>query len=177
MVWVRSEYAGELAVVSTWVTALLPWNIFYGAVAGGTVLFVRFPLLQIRYTFGVPLVRATSFATPVSAYLFQAGTSVQVAYGVWMLGAAIYLVALAISVYYYREQERVEAWSVDPVSLLGGLLVASGLLFVVASLLFPETFFGLSFGVGGGFAGVSLPVGALVQLLLGGVLLRAERVS
>lgn len=177
MVWVRSEYAGELAVLSTWVTALLPWNIFLGAVAGGTVLFVRFPFLQIRYAFGVPVVRATTVSTPVSAYLLQSGTSVQIAYALWIVGALVYLVALGISIYYYREQERVEAWSVDPVKLLGGLLVASAGVFVVASVLFPERFFGLSFGVGGGFPGVSLPVGALLQLVLGGVLLRAQRVS
>ncbi|MFC7098587.1 DUF7549 family protein [Halobaculum marinum] len=177
MVWVRSEYAGELAVLSTWVTALLPWNVFFGAVSGGSVLFVRFPFVQIRYAFGLPFLRATSVSTPVTAYLLQRGTSVQVAYGLWVAGALVFLVALAISVYYYREEERVEAWAIDPVTLLGGLLVASAALFLVASVLFPERFFGLSFGVGGGLPGVSLPVGALLQLALGGVLLRAERVA
>ncbi|MFC6793876.1 hypothetical protein ACFQFH_05355 [Halobaculum halobium] len=118
MVWVRSEYAGELAVLSTWVAALLPWNLFYGAVAGGTVLFVRFPLFQIRYAFGVPLVRATSVSSPVSAYLLQSGTSVQIAYGAWLVGACVFLVALGVSVYYYREEERAESWRVDPVDVL-----------------------------------------------------------
>ncbi|WP_435063970.1 DUF7549 family protein [Halobaculum sp. EA56] len=177
MVWVRSEYAGELAVLSTWITALLPWNVFYATVAGGAVLFVRFPLLQVRYAFGVPLVRATSLSTPVSAYLLQGGTSVQVAYGVWLVGAAVYLAALLISVYYYREEERVEAWSVDPVSLLGGLLVASAAAFLVASVLMPERFLGIDVGVGGGLPGLSVPLGAAIQLGLGVVLLRAERVA
>ncbi|MFC6785362.1 DUF7549 family protein [Halobaculum halobium] len=176
MVWVRSEYAGELAVLSTWVAALLPWNLFYGAVAGGTVLFVRFPLFQIRYAFGVPLVRATSVSSPVSAYLLQSGTSVQIAYGAWLVGACVFLVALGVSVYYYREEERAESWRVDPVDVLGGLLVASATLFLVASVLFPERFFGIGFGVGGGLPGVSIPVGAALQFVLGGVLLRAEQV-
>ncbi|WP_284014235.1 DUF7549 family protein [Halobaculum litoreum] len=177
MVWVRSEYAGELAVLSTWAAALLPWNVFYGAVAGGTVLFVRFPFLQVRYAFGLPFLRATSVSTPVSAYLLQSGTSVRPAYGLWLAGAAVYLAAFAIAVYYYREEARVEAWPVDPVRLLGALLVVAALLFVGASVLFPERFFGVAVGVGGGLPGVSLPVGALVQLLLGAVLLRAERVA
>ncbi|GAA0195038.1 DUF7549 family protein [Halobaculum roseum] len=177
MVWVRSEYAGELAVLSTWVAALLPWNVFYGAVAGGSVLFVRFPLFQIRYAFGLPFVRATSVSSPVSAFLLQSGTSVQVAYGLWLVGAVAYLVAFVISVYYYREEERAESWAVDPVDVLGGLLVASAVLFLVASMLLPERFFGLGLGVGGGIPGVSIPVGAVLQLVLGGVLLRAERVS
>ncbi|QZP37792.1 DUF7549 family protein [Halobaculum magnesiiphilum] len=177
MVWVRSEYAGELAVLSTWVAALLPWNVFYGAVAGGSVLFVRFPLFQIRYAFGLPFVRATSVSSPVSAFLLQSGTSVQVAYGLWLVGAAVYLVALVISVYYYREEERAESWGVDPVDVLGGLLVASAVLFLVASVLLPERFFGIGFGIGGGIPGVSIPVGAVLQLVLGGVLLRADRVN
>lgn len=177
MVWVRSEYAGELAVLSTWVAALLPWNVFYGAVSGGTVLFVRFPLFQVRYAFGLPFVRATNISSPVSAYLLQSGTSVQVAYAAWLVGAGVYLVALGVSVYYYREEERAESWDADPVDVLGGLLVGSALLFFVASALFPERFFGIGFGVGGGFPGVSLPVGAVIQLVLGGVLLRAERVN
>ncbi|SHH31556.1 DUF7549 family protein [Halobaculum gomorrense] len=176
MVWVRSEYAGELAVLSTWVAALLPWNVFYGAVAGGTVLFVRFPLFQIRYAFGVPFVRATSVSSPVSAYLLQSGTSVQVAYGLWLVGALVYLLALAVSLYYYREEERADAWATDPVDVLGGLLVAAAVLFFVASVLFPEQFLGIGFGVGGGFPGVSIPVGAVLQLALGAVLLRADRV-
>ncbi|UIO98503.1 hypothetical protein Hbl1158_07975 [Halobaculum sp. CBA1158] len=177
MVWVRSEYAGELAVLSTWVTALLPWNVFYGVVGGGTALFIRFPLLQIRYTTGIPLVQATTLSDPVSAYLLQAGTSVQVAYGLWVVGAAVYLVALAASVYYYRNEAAAESWSVDPVSLLGGLLVASAVAFLASSALFPERLFGLSLGLGGGLPGVSVPVGAVIQLALGGVLLRAERVA
>lgn len=177
MVWVRSEYAGELAVLSTWVAALLPWNVFYGAVSGGSVLFVRFPLVQIRYAFGLPFVRAVSVSSPVSAYLLQSGTSVQIAYAAWLVGAAAYIVALAVSVYYYREEARAESWPVDPVDALGGLLVVSALSFLVASALFPERFLGIGFGVGGGLPGVSLPVGAVLQLVLGGVLLRAERVN
>ena len=177
MVWVRSEYAGELAVLSTWVTALLPWNVFYGAVAGGSVLFVRFPLFQIRYAFGVPLVRATSVSSPVSAYLLQSGTSVQIAYGLWLVGALVYLIALGVSLFYYREEERAETWPVDPVDVLGGLLVAAAALFLIASVLLPERFFGIGFGVGGGFPGISLPVGAVLQLALGVVLLRADRVA
>jgi len=176
MVWVRSEYAGELAVLSTWLTLFLPWNVFYATVSGGSVLFVRFPFLQVRYAFGVPFVRATDVSTPVSAYLLQSGTSVQVAFGLWLVGAAVVLAALAVSVYYYREEERAEAWSVDPVALLGGLSTVAALSFLAASALFPERFLGVSLGVGGGLAGVSVPAGALVQLLLGVALLRAERV-
>ena len=176
MVWVRSEYAGELAVLSTWLTLLLPWNVFYATVSGGSVLFVRFPFLQVRYAFGVPFVRGTDVSTPVSAYLLQSGTSVQVAFGLWLVGAAVVLAAVAVSLYYYREEERAEAWSVDPVALLGGLSTVAALLFLAASALFPERFLGVSLGVGGGLAGVSVPAGALVQLLLGVVLLRAERV-
>lgn len=182
MVWVRSEYAGELAVLSTWVAALLPWNLHYAPLSGGaSLLFVRFPLLQIRYVFGLSLIRGTQIGLPVppsvvdstgfvvSAIGFQDNAGLTTAYEVWAVAAAIYLVALAVSVLYYRDEERIEAWSIDPVQLLGGLLVLHALLLGVASA--------LTYLADDAFPGVPFPVGVVVVGLLGGVLLTAERVD
>ena len=177
MVWVRSEYAGELAVLTTWLSAFIPWNVFVGTVAGGSVVLVRFPLVEVQYAFGVPLARGTSVRDPVSAYALQAGQTVASAYAAWLVGAAVFLAALAVSVYYYRAEARAESWSVDPVSLLGGLLTVSGLVFGVASVLLTGGVLGIDLGVGGGFEGVSVPVGVFFYLVFGVVLLRAERVS
>ncbi|WP_435128528.1 DUF7549 family protein [Halobaculum sp. D14] len=177
MVWVRSEYAGELAVLSTWFAALIPWNVFYGTVAGGTVLFVRFPLFQVRYAFGVPLAAATSVVDPVTAYQFQAGTSAGIAYAAWLVGAAVYLAALGFSVYYYREEERAESLPVDPVSILGALLATVGVVFLAATVLLSGGAFGVDLGVGGGFPGTSAPVGVPFYVAFGVVLLRADRVA
>ncbi|QLG62875.1 DUF7549 family protein [Halorarum salinum] len=176
MVWVRSEYAGELAVVSTWFAALIPWNVLYGDAFGGSVLLVRFPLLEIQYAFGVPFTEATSVRDPVSAYRLQAGQPVADAYAAWLVGAALLAVALAVSAYYYREEERAESWPVDPVSVLGGLLVACGVVFAAASALLVGGVLGVDLG-GGGLDGISIPVGVAFYLAFGAVLLRAEQVT
>lgn len=177
MVWVRSEYAGELAVLSTWFSALIPWNVTFSPnVAGGTVLFVRFPLFQVRYTFGLSFAKGTLVGLPVpapladtggfvvSAIAYQAGQSIQAAYWVWAAGALVYAVALGLSVAYYLREERVEAGPIDPVSTLGGLLVLSGLVLGGATVLL--------YGV---FPGVPIPLGILFMVGFGAVLLRAER--
>lgn len=53
MPWVRSEYAGEVAVVSAWIAALVPWTVTVQTALpplGARVYFARFGLfgLQIR---------------------------------------------------------------------------------------------------------------------------------
>lgn len=166
MVWVRSEYAGELAVLSAWVCALLPWNVTYSpAVAGGSVLFVRFPFFQVRYVYGLPLARAVRVSDPLSAAAFQQGQSIQAAYQVWALGALILAAAVALSVAYYAREDAVEAWPVDPVRAMGALLVAAGAVLAAATYLL----------VVRGFPGVPLPVGVLFLFAFGGVLLAVER--
>lgn len=164
--WVRSEYAGELAVLSTWLSALLPWTVSYtSGVGGGALLFVRFPLVQIRYSFGVPLARGVTVADPLSAAAFQQGQSVAVAYRVWALGAAIFSLALLVSVVYYRREAWAESWAVDPVRLLGTLLLTTGVVLGVATYLLATR----------GFPSLPIPVGVVFLLLFGSLLLIVER--
>ena len=58
MPWVKSEYAPELAVLSAWIAALVPWSVtVHTAAPLGSVLFaIRFPLAEIQ-------VRAASTVT------------------------------------------------------------------------------------------------------------------
>jgi len=184
--WVRSEYAGELAVLSTWAAALLPWNVTVSSVTvdgigAADVLFVRFPLFQVRYVFGTLPLRGTQIGLPVpaaplpgglldtsgavvSALALQRGTGLAAAYRWWAAGAAAYAVALAVSVAYYRAEARVEAGPVDPVRLLGGLLGASALLFGVATA-----------GLLSGFPGTPIPLGIPVVATLAAALLTVDR--
>lgn len=177
MVWVRSKYAGELAVLSTWFAALVPWNIHYAPLSdSASLLFVRFPLFQIRYVFGLSLIRGTQLGLPVpeplvdtsgfvvSAIGFQDSVQLSMAYKIWAVGAALYLLALGISLLYYHDEERVEGWRFDPVRLLGGLLLATAAVFGAASY--------FTFGV---FPGVPIPLGVALTGLLGGMLVLAER--
>ncbi|MFB6195868.1 MAG: hypothetical protein ABEI80_06830 [Haloplanus sp.] len=164
--WVRSEYAGELAVLSTWLSALLPWNVTYApGIAGGALLFVRFPLVQIRYSFGVPLAEGVTVADPLSAIAFQRGQSIALAYKVWALGAAVFLVALLVSVVYYRRESWAESWPVDPVRLLGSLLLGTGIVLAAATYLLLTR----------GFPGLPIPLGVLFLLLFGGILVTIEQ--
>lgn len=166
MVWVRSEYAGELAVLSAWLCALIPWNVTYSpSVAGGRVLFVRFPFFQVRYALGLPFARAVRVSDPLSAVAFQQGQSIQLAYRVWAFGAAVLAVAVALSVVYYAREDRVDASAVDPVRAMGVLLVATGVVLSVATYLLATR----------GFSGVPLPVGVVFLFVFGVLLLAVER--
>jgi hypothetical protein len=166
MVWVRAEYAGALAVVSTWLAALVPWNITYTPdVSGGAVLFVRFPFFQIRYAFGVSLARRVAVSDPLSAIAFQAGQTIQIAYQVWAVGAGVLAIAVVVATVYYRYEEAVEAGPIDPVRLLGGLVGLSGVVLATATYLLATR----------GFPGLPVPVGVVVLLVLGGVLLTIEQ--
>lgn len=168
MVWVRSEYAGELAVLSAWLAALLPWNITYSPnVLGGRFFFVRFPFFQLQYGWGVNVdgLNGAAFSTVAEAIELQSGQTLQTAYYVWSAGAAVIALALALSVVYYAREERVEAGPVDPVRLMGALLLLAGLLLTAANYLV----------VVRGIPGIPLPVGAVVLLALGVALVRVER--
>ncbi|AUV81366.1 hypothetical protein C2R22_06580 [Salinigranum rubrum] len=165
MVWVRSEYAGELAVLSTWLSAFIPWNVMLSSVAGGSVLFVRFPFLQIRYAYGVPFAEGTLILDPLSAISFQAGNSIAVAYQAWAVGAAVFAVAFVFSILYYLAEARVEALPVDPVRVVGALLGLTGVVLAAATYLLLTR----------GFPGIPIPLGVVFLLVFGGVLLTIDR--
>ncbi|WP_128477841.1 DUF7549 family protein [Halorussus pelagicus] len=165
MVWVRSEYAGELAVVAAWLSALLPWNVTYSTLSGvGSVLFVRFPFFQLRYVSGISISEGLAVRTPLSALALQEGQSIAAAYQAWTVGAAVVAAAVALSVLLYRFEERVEA-TIDPVRAMGGLLVLAGVVLSVATWLLWTR----------GFPGLPIPVGVVFLYLFGATLLVARR--
>jgi len=163
--WVRSEYAGELAVLLTWLATFIPWNVASASSQGASVLFVRFPFVQVRYVAGIDLARGVTVADPLSAIAFQRGQSIEIAYQVWAVGAAVFAVALVVSVLYYRNEAWAESWPVDPVRLLGALLLGTGGIFAGATALLARH----------GFSSLPLPIGVVFLLAFGGVLLTVER--
>jgi hypothetical protein len=166
MVWVRSEYAGELAVLSAWLSTLIPWNVtFSPGIEGGSFLFVRFPFFQVRYNYGVPVARAVSVSDPLSAIAFQRGQSLELAYQVWALGAVVLAIAVVYAAVYYVREETVESWPVDPVRGIGVLLLAACATLAVATYLITVR----------GFPGIPVPLGVLFLAVFGGLLLRVER--
>jgi hypothetical protein len=165
MVWVRSEYAGELAVVAAWLSAFLPWNVTYSTLAGvGSVLFVRFPFFQVRYVFGISISEAVAVTTPLGALAYQEGQSIAVAYAAWTVGAAVVGAAVAFGLVLYLYEERVEA-ATDAVRVTGALLSLAGVVLTIATWLLWTR----------GFPGVPIPVGVVLLYLFGGALLLARR--
>lgn len=166
MVSLRTRYAGELAVLCTWVSALLPWSLSFASRGGIEVVIVRWQFFLFQFVLGATIPGEQPFQTVVGAIGFQSGATAT-AYWVWLVGAVPFLLALGLSVAYYAREERVEArLPVDPVRALGGLLLASGLLLAAATvLLATQSVFG------------AVPVGVVFLLAFGAVLLRVEHVG
>ena len=162
--WVRSEYAVELAVLSAWVCALLPWSVSYASQEGLRLFRIHFVYLFFQFVPGVDL-GDMPFRFVHDAPGFAANETTAFGYQLWLLGAAVLSLALALSFVYYVYDDRLEARSpVDPVRLMGGLLVASAVLYT-----------GATFFVSSGFVGITVPVGVVFMYVLGGTLLFVER--
>jgi uncharacterized protein (TIGR04206 family) len=166
MVALRTKYAGELAVLATWATALLPWSLSVASQGGLRLVVVRWPFFLFQFVLGAQIEGEAPFQTVLRAIARETG-GVERGYLVWAAGAALFLVALAFSVAYYARDERVgSALPVDPVRLLGGLLLASGLVLGGSTVMLFRS-----------YPGGAVPVGVLFLLAFGLVLLRVERVE
>ncbi|ELZ91539.1 hypothetical protein C440_14534 [Haloferax mucosum ATCC BAA-1512] len=164
MVWVRSEHAGALAVVSTWLCALLPWNVTYtSSVAGVSLLYVRFPFVEIQYAWGIS--QGVTVRDPLSAMALQSGQTVAVAYQAWVVGAALMAAALLFSIVYYLREAQVESGPLDPVRLVGGLLGLIGVVLGISTYLLATR----------GIPGIPLPLGVVIAVVFAGVLLTVDR--
>ncbi|WP_254829927.1 DUF7549 family protein [Haloglomus salinum] len=166
MTLLRTKYAGELAVLATWASALLPWSVSFASRGGISLVVVRWQVFLFQFIFGASLPGEAPFQTVLGAITRESG-GVEQAYQVWAVGAVVFLAALAVSVAYYAREEQVEdRLPVDPVRLLGGLLLVSGaVLGASTALLFTR------------YPGTTVPVGALFLLVFGAVLLRVEQVA
>jgi hypothetical protein len=171
MAWVRSEYAGELAVLSVWLTALLPWSASHlratleGLDGTFTVINIRFVFFQLHYVFGFSF-QGQSIADLVQL-VFQVPAFVpanQTAESwVWVGGAALFLALLTLSfVYYAREDWLVDRSPVNPVRAVGAAFAVLGLVFGVATVMFAEH-------------QTTVPIGTLFMWVFAALLLRVER--
>lgn len=164
MTWVRSEYAGELAVVAAWLSALVPWSVSVASQDGISFVVVRWPLFVFQFLYGVDLGAAEQpFLTVAQMPGTAANATNLQAYYAWLAAAVLLGLALLLSVVYYAREAQLEASRVDPVRLMGLLLTLAGVL-LTASLALLWL----------GFFGVTVPVGAILVLVFGVVLLRVD---
>jgi hypothetical protein len=192
MAWVRSEYAGEFAVISAWLSMVLPWNIVYRASLpteplASEMTIIRFPLLEIQFRSpavveingqmssaaalleqmypGINLFSEVYLSWPVGASAHYGGY-MQWGSLAWALGALAVLAAFAVSIaFYLREDDLQERLSADPVRLIGGLLGVATVATAAATVLY---FLGRDLG------GIPIPIGVLIMGALSVALLRVE---
>ncbi|WP_436927385.1 DUF7549 family protein [Halosimplex amylolyticum] len=169
--WVRSEYAGELAVVATWLTALLPWSVSVlrespdGLDATFTVVNIRFVFVQFHYLFGLSL--GDQSLDGLVQFVYEIPAFVpdnQVLEGrIWVAAALFFALMLALSVVYYaREEWLTERSPVDPVRLFGAGFAVLAVVFTAAAVMFYQH-------------QPTVPVGALFMWVFAAILLRVER--
>jgi uncharacterized protein (TIGR04206 family) len=164
--WVRSEYAGELAVLSAWLCALLPWSLSYASGDGVRLVRIHFLYLFFQFAPGAALSNLLdTYVLVTDAPSFPNSATVGFGYRLWALGAIVSTLLVAFSLVYYRYDERLEERSpIDPVRLVGGLLIASAV---------PLT--GATYFVATGAIGTTVPVGVVFMYVFGGSLLVVER--
>ncbi|MBX0285522.1 TIGR04206 family protein [Halomicroarcula sp. F28] len=164
MAWVKSEYAGELAVLSTWLVAVAPWSVSIFREGPLTAVVFRFLPFRIQYLYGVSISNELNFVWAWRAMQFPDNTGRAAV--LWTLALAVVAVAVCASAYYYhREAEFTDRLPLHPVRFFGGLLGVGGLLVLVATVLL---------NLAGGFFGTTIPVGALVAPVLAAVLLTVD---
>jgi len=165
MAWVKSEYAGELAVLSTWLVAVAPWSasVFGNGQITGVVF--RFLPFRVQYLYGISIPNELNFVWAWQAIRFQEYTGVAAV--LWTVALAVFAVVLGASIHYYAREATFEAGlPLDPTRFFGGALGIVGLLTLVGTVLL---------NLDGGFPGTTVPIGALVAPVLAGVLLTADR--
>lgn len=191
MPWVKSAYASEMAVVSAWLAALVPWSATVGTrVQYGRMFMFRFPLFELqvraptRQVFedqvvttgaelnaaypGWELLGSVYVANPVTWTLAAGDGALLGGSLAWTLGALLVAVALGLSVaMYVREEATARRLPADEVRVMGTLLAAATLAFAAATVLY---------GLDRDVMGLPIPVGVLVVGALSVALLRAERV-
>lgn len=165
--WVRSSYASGLAALLAWLCALMPWSVTVLRDAGFTAVIFWFVPGNLLFTPGLDL--PAGFSRPVWVWhmpgFFEVSAQTYAAYA-WLFGALLLGVTIAYSTAYYLLTDRFEAGPVDPLRMVGGLLVGSGLAHAIALVLFWQS-----------HPGLTMPVGVLFLLGFGALLFRLERIE
>jgi len=139
--WVNPEYAREFAVLSAWLSLLLPWSLTYGRLGSGdgagTVFQMRFPYIMIQYVSGVPFVEAFQLRWAHELMALEQGNNegLVVAFAVWLVGSALLTVAFVLSLLLYGEADFLDEYGeMTPVRAMGVLLLLTGIVMTVSDV-------------------------------------------
>lgn len=137
MVWINSEYVEEFAVLTTWLSVLLPWSVVWASSEEGADLVVfRFPFFGIQYVFGTGIVDGVTVRSPWTFYTLSSGElpAQAVAHLTWTVAAVVLLAAVVVSVLMYAESDVVDELPGNGVYVLGVAMLALGVAFTAAAL-------------------------------------------
>lgn len=164
MAWINERYAGEVAVVFTWLLAVSPWAVTWFRPTGITAVAFRFLPFRALYIFGTSLPGERPFIWAWEVAEFQIEPEVVLAGHVGIAALTVMVVAIGLSIVYYaREEALVDALPVHPVRVFGALHALLALLLLVATGLFFEF-----------HPGTTVPVGAALAAVFAYLLLRAD---
>ncbi|MFB6103902.1 MAG: hypothetical protein ABEJ57_02290 [Halobacteriaceae archaeon] len=162
--WIRSDSERTVGGVIAVVAILLPWDVTYIAdIAGGSLLYVRFPLFEFQYAMGIQTAPTVVVRLATAAADLHATGPLAPAYQAALAGAAIAIIAAILGLSLLVTDAGTGATRI--VRLLGVLVAASGVAFFVAWVMVLTR----------GAPGIDLPLGAIVTPILGAVLVVAER--
>jgi len=165
MTWVKSEYAGELSVLSTWLVGLAPWAVSVFGDSGLTVVVLRFLPFRFQFIFGARFDNEVPFLPAWAVAEFQQAPPLVLAGHLGFAALLVFLPLFLLSLYYYFAEGRLAGrLPVDPVRLFGAGLGLVGVLSLGSTVLFVRH-----------FPGVTIPVGSAVAFLFGGLLLTVDR--
>jgi hypothetical protein len=162
--WISRDAERPVAAVASFFAVLLPWDVTYlGDIAGGELIFFRFPLLEFQWARGIQALPAIRIRHVKAAYDLHVGGPLQPAYVAYAVGGAFVVLALILAVGLVLAQPR--QGGLDPTKVVGGLLVVAGAAFLVGWYVILTR----------GSPGIDIPFGATLTAALGLVLVFAER--
>jgi hypothetical protein len=162
--WITRGAERTVAAAASLIAVLLPWEVTYlGDIAGGSVLYLRFPVLEFQWSMGIASVEPIRVRLVDSAASLHQGGPLEPAYQAYLLGAGIVTLTLLLSIGLVVAERR--EGGVNPTKVVGGLLVLGGAVFLYAWWVILNR----------GAAGLDVPLGAVITPALGAVLVLAER--
>jgi hypothetical protein len=190
MPWVKAEYAGELAVVAAWITALVPWSVSLlpDGPLGSILFIVRWPLLELQVRIpaavngeslpveqllaevypGTKLFGSFYMTEPITTATYYEVQPLFYGGVAWVGGAGLVIGALALSLALYRDETgTAERLPVDHVRVMAVLLGLVTIAFAIATIYY---------WIGREIVGIPLPVGVLIVGALAVILGRVDRV-
>jgi len=137
--WVNPEYAQEFAVLSAWLSMLIPWSLTYASSSNSdAALFVmRFPYVQIQYVTGLPLVEAFQLRNAYGSMMAEQANNegLAIAFGIWLVGSVILTVAFVLSLIMYAESDVLDDYrDIAPVRVMGVILLLAAVVMTVSDV-------------------------------------------